>query len=92
MIPGDGNGPRKQSTLLQPPSDAGSFGVALSLLDTDQDQLPEVYVGIGGVDDLDKALVEYRSSSSEGLSPKPATASGLGDKAKRGEGAMYIGR
>lgn len=92
VIPGDGNGPRKQSTLLQSPSDASSFGVALSLLDTDQDQLPEVYVGIGGVDDLDKALVEYRSSSSEGLSAKPAMASGLGDKAQRGEGAMYIGR
>jgi FG-GAP repeat len=93
VIPGSAGGPLQRSTFLESPG-KGRFGAALSLLDTDNDALPEIYVGVDGVDDLDDALVEYRSGS-EGLNPKPATATGLGDKATRAnetDATMYIGR
>jgi len=95
VIHGSAAGPLAQSNFLDAPASKGHFGAALSLLDTDNDQLPEVYVGVDGVDDLDDALLEYRSSASEGLSPKPQPATGLSDKATRAnetDATMYIGR
>jgi uncharacterized caspase-like protein len=94
VIHGSADGPLAQSNFLDAPPSKGHFGAALSLLDTDNDQLPEVYVGVDGVDNLDDALLEYRSSESEGLS-KPEKASGLGDVATRAnetDATMYIGR
>jgi hypothetical protein len=95
VIHGSAKGPLAQSYFLNAPPSKGRFGSALALLDTDNDHLPEVYVGVDGVDNLDDALLEYRSSESEGLSSKPETATGLGDKATRAnetDATMYIGR
>jgi hypothetical protein len=95
VIHGSADGPVAQSYFLEAPPSKGHFGAALSLLDTDNDHLPEVYVGVDGVDNLDDALLEYQSSASEGLNSKPEHANGLGDVATRAnetDATMYIGR
>jgi hypothetical protein len=96
LIPGAADGPRPEDahTINAPEIPAGGhFGAALSLLNWDGDQHPDLFVGIGDVGKLDDALVYYVSQSEGGLNPDPEQGTGLDEQARLNtESPLYIGR
>jgi uncharacterized caspase-like protein len=97
VIPGGPHGADPgHSRSVDRPSElpAGArFGSALSLLDFDNDHLPEIIVGADNVENLDAALWAYRSSADSGFSQDAEHATGLGDAATTtADAPMYIGR
>jgi Caspase domain/FG-GAP repeat len=98
LIPGSGDAPRPEdaSTINAPEEipPGGHFGVGLSLLDWDGDPHPDLFVAVGEVDKLDRALVYYTSQSEGGLNAnEPQWGTGLDTEAQLNvPSALYIGR
>ena len=95
VIPGSRKGP--DSAGAQPtdrPSLPGAhFGVALSVRDFDDDDLPEIIVGATNVKNPDEALWAYVSHANSAVGPKPEPATGLGEQVSLTEDTpLYIGR
>jgi hypothetical protein len=68
-------------------------GSALSVLDFDDDHLPEIIVGADKAENLDAALWAYRSRADSDFSQQAEHATGLGDPAPTtADPPMYIGR
>jgi hypothetical protein len=85
VIPGGPQGPvptRSDEVQLPAFPDGGHFGDAISLLDYDDDDLPELIVGIGGVDKLDEAIVGYRSHEDGIDKDHPEAAVGVDKQAR----------
>jgi hypothetical protein len=97
IIPGGAKGPdalgARPLTAPAGLSASAQLGGALSLLDYDGDDHPELLVGIDRIK-LDDALVAYVSRSEGGLNPDPEKAPGLGNKAELldPDSSQYIGR
>jgi Caspase domain/FG-GAP repeat len=80
VIPGSTDGPQPPTFDVDKPREipAGAhFGIPLSLLDIDNDQLPELIVGIDDAETLDTSIVAYISHSGERIGTDPEPATGL---------------
>jgi hypothetical protein len=95
VIPGSraGANPSGAQLLIRPSLPGAHFGAALSLLDYDNDDLPEVIVGVAGVGNPDEALWAYVSHEGGGVGPQPEPATGLSEKVNlTPDTPLYIGR
>jgi hypothetical protein len=95
VIPGSRKGADPAGAQLadRPSLPGAQFGAALSLLDFDDDGLPELIVGAANVKDPDDALWSYVSHANSGVGPKPERATGLGENVSLTEDTpLYIGR
>jgi Caspase domain/FG-GAP repeat len=95
VIPGSRTGadPAGAQLLVRPSLPGAHFGAALSLIDYDNDDLPEVIVGAAKVRNPDEALWAYVSHEGSGVGPQPEPATGLAEKVTlAGDTPLYIGR
>jgi len=96
VVPGSASGanPAGSQFVNRPALPTGArFGAALSLLDYDNDHLPEIIVAASNVTNLDDALWVYVSHAGEGFDARADHARGLGTVAtSTGDGPLYIGR
>ena len=95
VIPGSRTGADPAGTQLadRPSLPGAHYGVALSLLDFDNDHRPEIIVGAANVKNPDDALWAYISHADGGFGPQPERATGLADKVSlTPDTPLYIGR
>jgi FG-GAP repeat protein len=95
VIPGSRGGADPAGAQLadRPSLPTAHFGTALSLLDFDNDGLPEIIVGASNVKNPDDALWAYVSHVDGGYGPQPEHASGLAQTVSlTGDAPLYIGR
>ena len=95
VIPGSRKGadPAGAQFAVRPSVPVAQFGAALSLLDFDDDGLPDIIVGAADAKNPNQALWAYVSHKDSGVGPNPDPATGLGEQVTLTAGTpLYIGR